>query len=490
MDRRARTPDGRGRRDSDSEALSGKSSALELFPPSPYFNGASYDDDDNNDEETVSLASVSTAPSEELRHQTRSWNYESESFGGHLANPAYGAAGASTPPSARPPPPSPAPSSAASSSLVVLDVGSPENAFRVQTRTESAEFVNFCADRIETQRRKKKRMDHKPTKSLSSKSLLSNASGAGAVHDLHNVEASAMATYEASGDDLSPRKPPPSSPCYDRRIKILCCVLAALVVLAVIAVPVALVLKKEKGATESPGGTSAANATAAAGAHQTDPDKPWSSESFGGRLAVSNSTDPTLAGEESPSFKAKVDEETLALAAREGEGNGTKESAGPSMEQETAAVPLVDEPSAAADAANESSEADPLPVEAEAEATAAELPEKDLGRHPRWLECLDAPSECVTLDLHGLDLIGRIPESIGRLTSLRKLDLSGNLLTGPIPDAIGELSQLEIFSLDNNELDGEIPSSMGRLNDLYDMRLHNNVSGAPSPPPATMDPPD
>ncbi|RAL50226.1 hypothetical protein DM860_007900 [Cuscuta australis] len=86
------------------------------------------------------------------------------------------------------------------------------------------------------------------------------------------------------------------------------------------------------------------------------------------------------------------------------------------------------------------------------------------------------------LDLSGNILGGRIPSSIGNLSSLISLDLSGNNLEGGIPTAIGNLTSLETLDLSSNSLEGVIPSAIGDLSSLTRLDLSHNtrVIGIPT----------
>lgn len=55
-------------------------------------------------------------------------------------------------------------------------------------------------------------------------------------------------------------------------------------------------------------------------------------------------------------------------------------------------------------------------------------------------------------DLSSNNLIGEIPATIGRMSSLRLLNLSRNQLKGIIPASIGQISTLEQLDLSINNL--------------------------------------
>ncbi|CAN1772820.1 Receptor-like protein EIX2 [Linum perenne] len=66
-------------------------------------------------------------------------------------------------------------------------------------------------------------------------------------------------------------------------------------------------------------------------------------------------------------------------------------------------------------------------------------------------------------DLFENNVEGAVPSSIGKLCNLQSLDFSGNNLTGKLPDWLGKLEALVELSLDNNLLQGPIPDSLGNL---------------------------
>jgi len=292
-----------------------------------------------------------------------------------------------------------------------------ERVFSLQTQTESADFVNYCATHVTTKKKEKKQNDSRKNRKKMGK-------WDGSIYDASQQKV----------EDLS-KKPPSKEQKqrFDKKMKIFCAVLAAFVVLAIVAVPVGLLLHNSKGKKES----SAIQGGAEVMPEDTDA-KTWSAESLGGRLAHSEPANAT---------------ELDALDALEADQG----------------VDQIDEK------LSRSSYSPFSLAQAEEENKQLQwLPEKHIQRNIQWRKCIAAPEFCYDLDLHGLDLIGTLPNSIGSLKKLRKLDLSGNLISGSIPASIGDLEDLEQLLLDNNELEGEIPKEVGKLQNLYDLRLHNN----------------
>ena len=99
---------------------------------------------------------------------------------------------------------------------------------------------------------------------------------------------------------------------------------------------------------------------------------------------------------------------------------------------------------------------------------------------PKWINGTDKPQEVYfsdqidSLEILNLNnnLLNRIPESIGNLSSLKKLDLGHNSLF-KIPPTIGNLEHLEFLSVEHNQLNS-IPNSIGELNSLKELNLNNN----------------
>ncbi|KAL4650357.1 hypothetical protein ACB092_01G082300 [Castanea dentata] len=76
-----------------------------------------------------------------------------------------------------------------------------------------------------------------------------------------------------------------------------------------------------------------------------------------------------------------------------------------------------------------------------------------------------------TLYLGHNGLIEKIPNSFGRLGSLKYFDLTFNSLWGSIPASISNLSSLQILDLSYNDMNLTIPESFGRLSALVNLYL-------------------
>ncbi len=104
------------------------------------------------------------------------------------------------------------------------------------------------------------------------------------------------------------------------------------------------------------------------------------------------------------------------------------------------------------------------------------------------------------------NLVGELPEDLGRLRALKVLNLSSNRLSGCLPDTVlaglsaceeidlsdneitgglqlsrlldGALPELRTLRLSHNLLTGSIPASIGRLASLETLALdHNKLTG-------------
>ncbi|OIW20018.1 hypothetical protein TanjilG_31936 [Lupinus angustifolius] len=78
-----------------------------------------------------------------------------------------------------------------------------------------------------------------------------------------------------------------------------------------------------------------------------------------------------------------------------------------------------------------------------------------------------------TLSLSGNRFTGRLPPSLGTLTTLQRLDLSNNLFYGPIPGTINDLWGLHYLNLSLNDFKGGFPG-LTNLQQLTVLDLHSN----------------
>ena len=81
--------------------------------------------------------------------------------------------------------------------------------------------------------------------------------------------------------------------------------------------------------------------------------------------------------------------------------------------------------------------------------------------------------------LHGNQLSGSIPATLGNLNNLQYLGLNNNQLSGSIPAALGNLNNLQALTFVHNQLSGSIPAALGNLNNLQELVLFSNqLSGS------------
>ncbi|XP_076891359.1 receptor-like protein EIX2 [Bidens hawaiensis] len=95
----------------------------------------------------------------------------------------------------------------------------------------------------------------------------------------------------------------------------------------------------------------------------------------------------------------------------------------------------------------------------------------------RFCECESPKLE--ELDFGGnYDLIGQLPERLGKLKSLIRIDLSGNSLTGILPESIVQLSELSSLELHDNLFTGILPERLGNLKNLFKIDISfNQITG-------------
>nr|XP_048337086.1 receptor-like protein 53 [Ziziphus jujuba var. spinosa] len=83
-------------------------------------------------------------------------------------------------------------------------------------------------------------------------------------------------------------------------------------------------------------------------------------------------------------------------------------------------------------------------------------------------------SNLLLLELSSTKFGGKLPYSIGNLTSLNVLDLTNCKFSGPVPYLLGNLANISQLHLDGNEFTGEFPSSLGNLMQISYLDLSNN----------------
>eukprot|EP00939_MAST-03C_sp_MAST-3C-sp1_P000788 g788.t1 len=88
----------------------------------------------------------------------------------------------------------------------------------------------------------------------------------------------------------------------------------------------------------------------------------------------------------------------------------------------------------------------------------------------------DPDMEVVALDLSNNNLIGTLPSSVVRLSSLRSLTLANNRkLSGHIPaEGLERVAHLRFFAAHNDALEGPLPTQIGSLRELEWLSLYNN----------------
>merc|ERR1711935_252674 len=79
--------------------------------------------------------------------------------------------------------------------------------------------------------------------------------------------------------------------------------------------------------------------------------------------------------------------------------------------------------------------------------------------------------------VYGVQTTSRIPDSIGKMTSLTSISINQIDLAGTIPSSIGSLSGLKYLSVGYSGLSGTIPSSLGKLHKLevFDFSSNSRV---------------
>jgi len=88
--------------------------------------------------------------------------------------------------------------------------------------------------------------------------------------------------------------------------------------------------------------------------------------------------------------------------------------------------------------------------------------------------------------VYGVQTTSRIPDSIGKMTSLTSISINQIDLAGTIPSSIGSLSGLKYLSVGYSGLSGTIPSSLGKLHKLEVFDFSSNSPGLTGMVPASF----
>lgn len=85
-----------------------------------------------------------------------------------------------------------------------------------------------------------------------------------------------------------------------------------------------------------------------------------------------------------------------------------------------------------------------------------------------------ATKNIISIDLNSKRLQGSMPNSFGKLSTLRSLYLQNNFISGTIPPSVGNLSFLQGLRLENNLLEGTVPKSLTKLRRLTLLNVNAN----------------
>ncbi|XP_041003295.1 receptor protein kinase-like protein ZAR1 isoform X1 [Juglans microcarpa x Juglans regia] len=80
----------------------------------------------------------------------------------------------------------------------------------------------------------------------------------------------------------------------------------------------------------------------------------------------------------------------------------------------------------------------------------------------------------ISLAIPNRKLVGFIPASLGKLTSLRRVNLRNNKIYGSLPAELFDAAELKSLVLSGNSLSGPIPREIGKLRNLKTLDLSQN----------------
>ncbi|KDP36903.1 hypothetical protein JCGZ_08194 [Jatropha curcas] len=75
------------------------------------------------------------------------------------------------------------------------------------------------------------------------------------------------------------------------------------------------------------------------------------------------------------------------------------------------------------------------------------------------------------LDIYNNNFSGSLPAELRHLRNLKHLHLGGNYFSGPIPESYSEIQSLEYLGLNGNGLSGKVPPSLAKLKNLKRLYL-------------------
>lgn len=99
-----------------------------------------------------------------------------------------------------------------------------------------------------------------------------------------------------------------------------------------------------------------------------------------------------------------------------------------------------------------------------------------------WYGIVVTNGRVTYLSLHGNNLMGILPSSIGNLSKLSQLYVGFNKITGNLPASLGNLINLNYLDLDFNDFNGTIPSTLGNLINVTYLGFSNNQLTGQIPP--------
>jgi Leucine-rich repeat (LRR) protein len=93
----------------------------------------------------------------------------------------------------------------------------------------------------------------------------------------------------------------------------------------------------------------------------------------------------------------------------------------------------------------------------------------------KWTGVIVCDGDFIThLGISSMNIVGTIPEVLGRLSTLTRLRMLGNHLGGSVPPSLGSLSDLDRLELETNSLIGSLPATLAGLTKLGRLSIDSN----------------